>query len=58
MILVLATAIATWALMQILDYVNLGGFLLESTVAVVGGAAFGLLYAWYSRRRARQARRA
>ena len=57
MTLVLLTAVATWVLMLILDNVNVGGFLLESTIAVLGGAAIGFIGAWYLRRRARKERR-
>ena len=55
--LVLLTAVATWVLMQVLNVVNVGGFLVESTIAVVGGAAIGFFGSWYLRRRARKERR-
>ena len=58
MTLVLLTAVSVWVLMQILDVVNVGGFLLESTIAVLGGAAIGFIGAWYLRRRNRKERRA
>jgi NhaP-type Na+/H+ or K+/H+ antiporter len=57
MTLVLLTALATWVLMLVMDTVNVGGFLLESTIAVLGGAAIGFVGAWYLRRRARRERR-
>lgn len=57
MTLVLLTAVATWVLMLILDNVNVGNFLVESTIAVLGGAAIGFIGAWYLRRRARKERR-
>lgn len=53
MTLVLLTAIATWVLMLIMDNINLGGFLIESTIAVLGGAATGFIGAWFLRRRNR-----
>ena len=57
MTLVLLTAVATWVLMLIMDNINLGGFLIESTIAVLGGAAIGFIGAWYLRRRHRKERR-
>jgi LPXTG-motif cell wall-anchored protein len=57
MTLVLLTAVATWLLMLILDTVDVGGFLLESTIAVVGGALIGFFGAWILRRRRRKDRR-
>ena len=57
MTLVLLTAVATWVLILILDNVNVGNFLVESTIAVLGGAAIGFIGAWYLRRRARKERR-
>jgi len=56
MIAVLVTAIATWLILLVLDNVNLGSFLLESTVAVLGGAAIGLLVPWFMVRRRRAAK--
>ena len=55
MVAVLVTAIATWLILLVLDTVNLGSFLLESTVAVLGGAAIGLLIPWILVRRRRNA---
>lgn len=55
MTLVLATAFSTWVLMQILNVVDVGGFLVESTIAVLGGALIGFLAAWYLRRQRRKA---
>jgi membrane associated rhomboid family serine protease len=57
MTLVLLTAFATWVLMQILYVVNVGGFIVESTIAVLGGAAIGFVGAWYLRRQRRKDRR-
>ena len=56
MIAVLVTAVATWLILLVLDNVNLGSFLLESTVAVLGGAAIGLLVPWFLARRRRAAK--
>jgi membrane associated rhomboid family serine protease len=55
--LVLLTAVATWVLMQAMNIFEVGGFLVESTIAVVGGAAIGLIGSWYMRRQARKERR-
>ena len=56
MIAVLATAIATWVLILVLEPLDLGGFLFESTIAVLGGAAIGFFSAWFIRRRQRRSR--
>jgi hypothetical protein len=56
MTLVLLTAVSVWVLMLIMDQVNVGGFLVESTIAVLGGAAIGFFGAWFLRRRARKNR--
>jgi uncharacterized membrane protein YccC len=56
MTLVLLTALSVWVLMLVMDAVNIGGFLLESTIAVLGGAAIGFFGAWYLRRRSRKNR--
>jgi NhaP-type Na+/H+ or K+/H+ antiporter len=53
MTLVSATAISTWILMPVMDAMDVGGFLLESTIAVVGGAAVGFIAAWFLRRQGR-----
>ena len=58
MLAVLVTAISTWLLILLMDVVNLGGFLLEGTVAVLGGAAVGLLIPWILIRRRRNAAKA
>jgi hypothetical protein len=55
MVAVLVTALSTWLILLILDNVNLGSFLLESTIAVLGGAAIGLLVPWWMVRRRRRA---
>ena len=55
--LVLLTAAATWVLMQAMNIFDVGGFIVESTIAVVGGAAIGLIGSWYMRRQARKERR-
>jgi hypothetical protein len=53
MFAVLVTALATWAMMLVMQVVNIGNFLVEGTIAVLVGAAVGLLVPWY---RARQRR--
>ena len=55
MVLVLATAISTWVLMLVMDAVDIGGFLLESTIAVIGGAIIGFIAGWFLRRQRRNA---
>lgn len=54
MTLVFLTALATWLLMQVLNVLNVGGFVLESTIAVIGGALIGFFGAWFLRRRRRR----
>jgi hypothetical protein len=57
MTLVLLTAVSVWALMVLMNALNPGwGFLVESTIAVLGGAAIGFFGAWFLRRRNRKAR--
>jgi LPXTG-motif cell wall-anchored protein len=56
MTLVLLTALSVWVLMLVMDAVDIGGFLLESTIAVLGGAAIGFVGAWFLRRRNRKSR--
>jgi LPXTG-motif cell wall-anchored protein len=53
--LVFLTAISVWVLMLLMNTFNVGGFLLESTIAVVGGALIGFFGAWFLRRRRRKA---
>jgi hypothetical protein len=53
MFAVLVTALTTWGIMLVMEVVNLGSFLVEGTIAVIGGALVGLLVPWY---RARQRR--
>ena len=59
MTLVLLTAVATWVFMQAMRLFSIAGdsFIIESTIAVVGGAAVGLIGSWYLRRQARKERR-
>ncbi|HMJ80770.1 MAG TPA: hypothetical protein VK592_06975 [Candidatus Dormibacteraeota bacterium] len=54
MIAVFVTALATWVIMLVLNTVNLGNFLVEGTIAVVGGGLIGLLVPWYMARQRRQ----
>lgn len=56
MVAVLVTAFATWVIIMVLGAVDLGNFLVEGTIAVVGGAAAGLLVPWYRARQRRPAR--
>jgi hypothetical protein len=53
---VLVTAIATWAFMVLMNFIDLGNFLVEGTIAVIGGAIVGLLVPWYRARQRRAAR--
>ena len=55
MVLVLATALSTWVLILVLDQVVVGGFLVESTIAVIGGAIIGFIAGWFLRRQRRNA---
>jgi len=56
MTLVLATAVSVWVIMLLLDTFNPGnwGFIVDSTVAVIGGAIIGFIAAWYLRRQRRK----
>ena len=56
MLAVLVTALATWVILLVLNAVNLGNFVVEGTIAVLGGAAIGLLVPWYLVRQRRQNR--
>jgi LPXTG-motif cell wall-anchored protein len=56
MTLVLLTAVSVWILMLVMDVLPVGGFLLESTIAVIGGALIGFFGAWFLRRRNRKSR--
>ena len=56
MTLVLLTAVSVWILMLVMDALPVGGFLLESTIAVIGGALIGFFGAWFLRRRNRKNR--
>jgi hypothetical protein len=58
MIAVLVTAVTTWVFMLVFEVVDVGGFLLEGSIAVLGGAAVGLLVPWYRSRKRRAERRA
>jgi|WetSurMetagenome_2_1015567.scaffolds.fasta_scaffold2186457_1 hypothetical protein len=57
MTLVLATAVSVWLLMVVMNAVDFSNFFVEGTIAVIGGAIIGSLFAWWQRRRARRARR-
>jgi hypothetical protein len=56
MFAVLVTALTTWGIMLVMEVVNLGSFLVEGTVAVIGGALVGLQVPW-DRARQRRAHR-
>ncbi len=56
MLAVLVTAVVTWALIVILSFLNVGSFLLDGTIAVVGGFLAGMLVPWFMVRRARARR--
>ena len=56
MTLVLLTAFSVWVLMLVMEVLPVGGFLLEGTIAVLGGAAIGFFGAWFLRRRSRKNR--
>jgi hypothetical protein len=56
MTLVLLTAVSVWVLMLVMEVVDVGGFLVEGTIAVLGGAAIGFFGAWFLRRRSRRSR--
>ncbi len=58
MVLVFVTALATWAIMVVLNAINYsGGFVVGGLIAVIGGAATGILVAWYRSRQRRKERR-
>jgi hypothetical protein len=56
MFVVFVTALATWVFMLLMNVVDLGNFLVEGTIAVIGGAVVGLLVPWYRARQRRQNR--
>jgi hypothetical protein len=56
MFVVFVTALATWVFMLVMNVVDLGNFLVEGTIAVIGGAVVGLLVPWYRARQRRQNR--
>ena len=58
MTLVFATAISTWLLMIIMvNFFPDSGFLIDGTVAVIGGVVVGFIAAWIIRRQRRKERR-
>jgi membrane associated rhomboid family serine protease len=58
MTLVFATAISTWVLMVIMfNFFPDSGFLIDGTVAVIGGVIVGFIAAWIIRRQRRKERR-
>jgi hypothetical protein len=54
---VIVTALVTWAVMVVLNFLNWGSFLLDGTIAVLAGFAAGMLVPWFLARRARARRR-
>jgi LPXTG-motif cell wall-anchored protein len=55
MTLVLATAVSVWLLMVVMNTAFPDtGFLVQSTIAVIGGAIIGFFAAWIIRRRNRK----
>jgi hypothetical protein len=56
MLAVFVTALVTWLILLVLNAVDLGGFLFEGSIAVLGGIAAGLLVPWFMVRRARARR--
>ncbi len=56
MLAVIVTAIATWVLILVMDLIPLGGWLLEGTLAVAGGAIIGMAVPWYMVRQRRRNR--
>ena len=58
MTLVFATAISTWILMVIMvNFFPDSGFLIDGTVAVIGGVIVGFIASFIIRRQRRKARR-
>ena len=53
MIAVLVTAVATWVAMLVMNNIDVGNFIVEGTIAVIIGAAVGLLVPWIMARRRR-----
>jgi len=56
MIAVFATALVTWLVLLVLNFLNWGSFLLDGSIAVLAGMAAGLLVPWFMVRRARARR--
>jgi hypothetical protein len=57
MLAVFVTALVTWVVMVVLNFLNFGTFLVDGTIAVLGGFAAGMLVPWFLARRARARRR-
>lgn len=57
MLAVLVTAVATFLVLLVMDFVDLGNFLVEGLIAVVIGAGAGLIVPWYTARQRRKERR-
>jgi hypothetical protein len=56
MVAVFVTALVTWVLVLVLNFLNWGTFIVDGTVAVLGGFAAGMLVPWFLARRARARR--
>ncbi|MCU0505620.1 MAG: hypothetical protein MUE82_07590 [Chloroflexi bacterium] len=56
MLAVIVTALVTWALMVVFNFVPVGSFLVDGTIAVLGGFAAGMLVPWFLVRRRRDRR--
>jgi hypothetical protein len=56
MLAVFVTAVVTWLVLLVLNFLDWGNFLLDGTIAVLAGMACGLLVPWFMVRRARNRR--
>jgi hypothetical protein len=57
MVAVIVTALVTWAVIVVLNFLNWGTFIVDGTIAVLAGFAAGMLVPWFLARRARANRR-
>ncbi len=57
MLAVFVTALVTWVLVLVLNFLNFGSFLVDGTIAVLGGFVAGMFVPWLLARRARDRRR-
>ena len=56
MLAVFVTALVTWLVLLVLNFLNWGSFIVDGSIAVLGGMAAGLLVPWFMVRRARARR--